>query len=72
MEKSTAQNIQDGFLNNARRERIDVSFLLLHGSSIKGRIKSFDKFSLTLDCDGVDVLLFKHAIATISVERKKI
>ncbi len=71
MEKSTAQNIQDGFLNNARRERIDVSILLLHGSTVTGRIKSFDKFSLTLDCEGIDVLLFKHAVATISVARKK-
>lgn len=71
MEKSPAQNIQDAFLNNARREKMNISIHLLHGAIITGRIKSFDKFSVLLDSEGQDVLLFKHAISTISQERKK-
>jgi host factor-I protein len=71
MEKTVAQNIQDGFLNNARRERMIITINLLHGSTISGRIKSFDKFAVMLDSEGQDVLLFKHAISTISIERKK-
>jgi host factor-I protein len=71
MEKSSPQNIQDAFLNTARREKQDVVFQLSDGNSISGRIKSFDKFSVLLDIDGNDILLFKHAITTVSVEKKK-
>lgn len=71
MEKTTAQNIQDAFLNTARRERFNVIVHLLHGATLSGRIKSFDKFSVLLDVSNQDFLIFKHAIATISIERKK-
>lgn len=71
MEKTTAQNIQDAFLNTARRERFNVIVHLLHGATLSGRIKSFDKFSVLLDVSSQDFLIFKHAISTISVERKK-
>jgi host factor-I protein len=71
MEKSSAQNIQDAFLNTARREKHSIIIHLLHGSTISGRIKSFDKFSVLLDVGGQDFLVFKHAVSTISVERKK-
>lgn len=70
MEKPAAQNIQDAFLNSARREKITVVIHLLQGSTLSGRIKSFDKFSVLLDVGGQDVLIFKHAISTISQERK--
>ncbi len=71
MEKTTAQNIQDAFLNTARRERYSIMIYLLHGATLSGRIKSFDKFSVLLDVGGQDFLIFKHAISTISQERKK-
>lgn len=70
MEKPAAQNIQDAFLNSARREKINVVIHLLQGATLSGRIKSFDKFSVLLDVGGQDVLIFKHAISTISQERK--
>ncbi|MCO6510206.1 MAG: RNA chaperone Hfq [Aridibacter famidurans] len=71
MDRSTPQNIQDAFLNTARREKQDVVFQLADGKTISGRIKSFDKFSVLIDTDGQDLLVFKHAISTISVEKKK-
>ncbi len=71
MEKTTVQNIKDAFLNTARRERFNVIVHLLHGATLSGRIKSFDKFSVLLDVSNQDFLIFKHAIATISIERKK-
>lgn len=71
MEKSSAQNIQDAFLNTARREKQTIVIHLLHGSTLNGRIKSFDKFSVLLDVGGQDFLVFKHAISTISTERKR-
>ncbi|MBS1794789.1 MAG: RNA chaperone Hfq [Acidobacteria bacterium] len=70
MEKPTAQNIQDAFLNSARRDKLSVIIHLMNGSSLSGRIKSFDKFSVLLDASGQDFLIFKHAISTISLERK--
>ena len=71
MEKTSAQNIQDAFLNTARREKFTIVIHLLHGSTLSGRIKSFDKFSVLLDVGGQDFLVFKHAVSTISVERKR-
>lgn len=70
MDKPTAQNIQDAFLNSARREKAPVVIHLLHGATISGRIKSFDKFSVLLDVGGQDFLVFKHAVSSISHERK--
>lgn len=69
MEKQSSQNIQDAFLNSARRERIVVAIHLLQGAKVSGRIKSFDKFSVLLDVSGAEVLIFKHAISSISLER---
>ena len=72
MDKPAAQNIQDAFLNSARRERISVVVHLLQGSTLSGRIKSFDKFSVLLDVGGQDVLVFKHSISTVSQEKKAV
>ena len=71
MEKAPSQNIQDAFLNTARRERTSVSIHLLHGAVLSGRIKSFDKFSVLLDVSGQEYLIFKHAISTISPEPRR-
>ncbi|HMS41726.1 MAG TPA: RNA chaperone Hfq [Pyrinomonadaceae bacterium] len=69
MEKQTAQNIQDAFLNTARRERHNIIINLLHGATLAGRIRSFDKFSILMDVSGQEFLVFKHAISTIAQER---
>ncbi|MCY7347451.1 MAG: RNA chaperone Hfq [Pyrinomonadaceae bacterium] len=71
MEKTVAQNIQDAFLNTARRERFNIVIHLMHGATLAGRIKSFDKFSVMLDVGGQDVLIFKHSISTISQEKRR-
>lgn len=70
MDKASPQNIQDAFLNSSRREKVSVTLHLLHGATLSGRIKSFDKFSVLLDDGAQDVLIFKHAISTISQARK--
>jgi host factor-I protein len=70
MEKPTAQNIQDAFLNSARRDKLSVQINLMNGSTLSGRIKSFDKFSVLMDSNAQDFLIFKHAISTISLERR--
>lgn len=71
MEKTAGQNIQDAFLNTARRDKTIITIHLLPGSTLTGRIRSFDKFSVLLDAHGQDFLIFKHAISTLTIERKR-
>jgi host factor-I protein len=66
---SAQPNIQDAFLNYARRERLSVSVRLLDGRQFDARIKNFDRFAVVVEVDGADYLVFKHAIATIATER---
>jgi host factor-I protein len=69
--KPTPQNIQDAFLNTARRERSNVTIYLMNGAKLTGRIKSFDKFSVLLEMGAQEQLIFKHAISTISHSRRQ-
>ena len=62
-----AQNIQDSFLNNARKEKGLVTIYLLSGVKLSGRIKSFDKYSLVLETNNQEQLIFKHAISTVVI-----
>ena len=62
-------NIQDVFLNYARRERLPVMLHLLDGRSFEARIKNFDRFAIIIETGGADQLIFKHAIATIDSQR---
>jgi host factor-I protein len=62
-------NIQDVFLNYARRERLIVSIQLMNGETLEGRIKNFDRFAVIVELSGADHMLFKHAIASIKTPR---
>jgi host factor-I protein len=64
MEKP-AQNIQDSFLNNARKDKVALTIYLMSGVKLSGRIKSFDKYSLVLETNSQEQLIFKHAISTV-------
>ncbi len=68
MEK-LAQNIQESFLNNARKDKGVVTIYLLSGVKLSGRIKSFDKYSLVMETNNQEQLIFKHAISTIVTTR---
>jgi host factor-I protein len=68
MEK-LAQNIQEAFLNNARKDKIFVTIYLMSGVKLSGRIKSFDKYSVVLETNNQEQLIFKHAISTVVVSR---
>ena len=63
------QNIQDGFLNTARKEKLLLTLYLLSGVKLTGRIRGFDKYSLILESNGQEQLVFKHAIATVVLPR---
>ena len=62
-------NIQDVFLNHARRERLTVTIQLITGEKLEGRIKNFDRFAVIVELSGADHMLFKHAIASIRTPR---
>ena len=66
---ATAPNIQDVFLNFARREKLPVHIRLMDGSELEGRVKNFDRFAVIVELSGADHMIFKHAIATIRSPR---
>lgn len=59
-------NIQDGFLFQNLKEAQTMDVELLDGRSLVGRLKRFDRFALVLETNSEEVLIYKHAIATIS------
>ncbi len=61
----TTINLQDVFLNQVRKEHIFVTIYLTNGFQLKGLVKGFDNFTVVLDTDGKQQLVYKHAISTI-------
>ena len=66
---TSVPNIQDAFLNLVRRERFVVRIRLMDGADVEARIKNFDRFAVVIEHDGVDALVFKHAIASITAPK---
>lgn len=58
-------NIQDIFLNNARKDKNTLTIYLTNGVPLKGKVKSFDNFTLVLETDKGQNLIYKHAVSTI-------
>lgn len=69
METKPAQNIQDTFLNTARKDRVPITLYLLSGVKLSGRIRSFDKYSVVLETNNQEQLIFKHAISTVVMSK---
>ncbi|RSL33244.1 RNA chaperone Hfq [Salibacterium salarium] len=63
-------NIQDQFLNTLRKEKIPVTVFLLNGFQLRGHVKAFDNFTVVLDSDGKQQLIYKHAISTFAPQRQ--
>lgn len=59
-------NLQDIFLNQVRKETIPITIYLVNGFQLKGLVKGFDNYTIVLDSDGKQQLIYKHAISTIS------
>lgn len=62
-------NLQDNFLNQARKENVAVTIHLLNGFQIKGNVKGFDNFTVLIDVQGKQQMVYKHAISTITPAR---
>jgi len=62
-------NIQDHFLNQLRKDSIPVTVYLTNGFQIRGQIRAFDNFTIVIDSDGRQQLVYKHAISTFTPQR---
>ena len=65
MENKPAQNIQDTFLNTVRKDKTPITIYLVSGVKLTGKIRSFDKYSVLLENNSQEQLIFKHAISTV-------
>lgn len=57
-------NIQDVFLNQLRKNKVFITVFLLNGFQLKGHVQSYDNFTVLLESDGKQQLIYKHAIST--------
>ena len=63
------KNLQNEFFNDARKAKIVVTVFLGNGKKLTGRIKSFDKFTVLLESHQGELIVFKHAISTVTTAR---
>ncbi len=61
----SAVNLQDVFLNQARKEQIQITVFLISGYQIKGLVRGFDAYTIIIDTDGKQQMIYKHAISTL-------
>lgn len=66
MNNKNQLNLQDTFLNQVRKDKILVTVYLVNGFQIKGIVKGFDNFTVIVEMDGRQQLIYKHAISTVS------
>jgi host factor-I protein len=59
-------NLQDAFLNQIRKEKMPVTIFLVNGFQIKGMVKGFDNFTVIVEMDQKQQLVYKHAISTVA------
>lgn len=59
-------NLQDSFLNQCRKENVAVTIYLINGFQLRGSVKGFDNFTVIIDNEGKQQLVYKHAISTIT------
>lgn len=59
-------NLQDVFLNQVRKDGTSITIYLINGFQLKGIVRGFDNYTIVLDSDGKQQLIYKHAVSTIS------
>lgn len=62
-------NLQDSFLNQVRKESIPLTIYLVNGFQLRGYVRGFDNFTVVIENDGKQQLVYKHAISTITPSR---
>ena len=64
--QKTTINLQDSFLNHVRKENLAVTIYLVNGFQLRGLVRGFDNFTIIIENDGKQQLVYKHAVSTIS------
>lgn len=62
-------NIQDTFLNKIRKESIPVIIHLVNGFQMRGVVRGFDNFTIVIESEGKQQMIYKHAISTFTPSR---
>ncbi len=63
---ANSETLQDRFLEELRRGKVQVTVFLMNGFQIRGTVLGYDSFVLTLASDGKQNMIYKHAISTIT------
>ncbi|HHT20768.1 MAG TPA: RNA chaperone Hfq [Tissierellia bacterium] len=58
-------NLQDAFLNKVRKDRMMITVYLVSGYQFRGLVKGFDNYTVVIDSDGTQQMIYKHAISTL-------
>ncbi|PJI10149.1 MULTISPECIES: RNA chaperone Hfq [Clostridium] len=66
MNNKSTNNLQDIFLNSARKNKVPVAIHLTNGFQLRGNVKGFDNFTVILDSDGKQMMIYKHAVSTVT------
>ncbi|MGP4072167.1 RNA chaperone Hfq [Piscibacillus sp. B03] len=66
---ANSTNVQDTYLNKLRKEKIPLTVFLTNGFQLRGVVKSFDNFTILIEVEGKQQLIFKHAISTFAPSR---
>ena len=62
---SHKSNLQEIFLTRARKQNVPVTVFLVNGFQLRGNVTGFDSFTVVLDSEGKQQVIYKHAISTI-------
>ena len=66
---SKSINIQDTFLNHLRKDSVPVTVYLTNGFQIRGVVRAFDNFTIVIESEGRQQMIYKHAISTFTPQR---
>ncbi|MFD2638351.1 RNA chaperone Hfq [Piscibacillus salipiscarius] len=66
---ANSTNVQDTYLNKLRKEKVPLTVFLTNGFQLRGVVKSFDNFTILIEVEGKQQLIFKHAISTFAPSR---
>ena len=69
MSADKSPSIQNDFFNRARKDGGPVTIYLTNGKKLTGRIRAFDKYTVIVESNRIEQMLFKHAISTVSFNR---
>ena len=62
-------NLQDSFLNQVRKDNTEIEMVLLDGTHLTGAVRGFDNFTVVVNAQGNQHLVYKHAVATVCLAR---